>query len=260
MAIDPVIQKSVKYKNIKILNEYIEKINIKKIFEESNIIILRHTLEHLANPKKLLKKIFKNIPPNCKVVIEVPNFDLMLKRKRYDAIIHQHYYYFDKKTISNLIKLAGGYVLNFENYNSGPCGGSMMICCTKLDNRKYKLEKVDIKKKIIKIKESIKQYKIKMKKIKLKLDNEKNIYGFGAGLMLPTFIYHMRYDITKLNLILDDNPKKNNFSYKNLNTKVVSTNNFIPKPNSNFLITSLENIDKIKKRIKKLKPKRIYTV
>ncbi len=184
----------------------------------------------------------------------------MLKNKRLDAIIHQHYHYFDKTTLSNLIISSGGQVKFFQNYNEGPCGGSMMLICKKSKSNSKKIKKLNLREKIYKIKKSINEFKIKMEKIKLELEKNKKIYGFGAGLMLPTFVYHLGINAKIFECILDDNPKKNNFSYKNLDVKVRSTNKFLPKPNSRYLITSLENVKQIKKRIKKLKPNKIYTI
>ena len=259
-VIDPVGSKSKNFKNITLIKKKVENVNFKKIFKYSNLIILRHTLEHIANPTTLLKKIFSNITYNAFIVIEVPNLDLMLKNKRLDAIIHQHYHYFDKTTLSNLIISSGGQVKFFQNYNEGPCGGSMMLICKKSKSNSKKIKKLNLREKIYKIKKSINEFKIKMEKIKLELEKNKKIYGFGAGLMLPTFVYHLGINAKIFECILDDNPKKNNFSYKNLDVKVRSTNKFLPKPNSRYLITSLENVKQIKKRIKKLKPNKIYTI
>ena len=258
-VIDPVGKKNKKLTNITLIKKPVENVNFKKIFNDANLIILRHTLEHISNPMNLMKNIFKNISSNTDIAIEVPNLDLMLKKKRLDALIHQHYFYFDKNTLSNLIISSGGRVKSFKNYLNGPCGGSMMLICKKSNKSKNKFKNINLKNKIATIRKTIKLFKIKMSKIKFQLKNKKNIYGFGAGLMLPTFIYHLGTNISILNCILDDNPKKHNFMYKNLKVNVVSTKKFIPKPNSNYLITSLENTKQIKQRIKKLKPKKIYT-
>ena len=259
-VIDPVGKKNKSFKNILLIKKNVEKVNFKKIFKNSNLIILRHTLEHIANPRALLKKIFINSSNDTKVAIEVPNLDLMLKNKRLDAIIHQHYHYFDKITLTNLIISSGGQVESFLNYNEGPCGGSMMLLCEKSNKNYKKIKSFNLKKKILRIKKTIKFFKKKMEKMKDKIEKNKKVYGFGAGLMLPTFIYHLGIKEKIFDCILDDNPKKNNFSYKNLDVKVRSTNKFLPEPNSKYLITSLENVNQIKKRIKKLNPNNIYTI
>ena len=106
-------------KNSKItfIRKYIEELNFSKVFKNVDLVICRHTLEHIRNPKKILKKIFKEFNPETKIIIEVPDFNKMLKKLRLDAIIHQHYYYFEKETLNNVINESGGRVTDILEYD-----------------------------------------------------------------------------------------------------------------------------------------------
>jgi hypothetical protein len=83
------------------------------------------------------------------------------------------------------------------------------------------------------------------------------VYGFGAGLMLATLDYHLGGRLQNLECILDDDPKKDDMGYKNVNVLVKSTQSFIPPEQSSFVITSLESIRPIYNRITQFNPRRI---
>ena len=45
-------------------------------------------------------------------------------------------------------------------------------------------------------------------------------YGYGAGLMLATLDYHLKFDMSNLECILDDDPTKHNSEYQNINASI----------------------------------------
>ena len=136
----------------------------------------------------------------------------------------------------------------------------MMFLLKKSQKKKNRLKTINIKNKIYRIKKTIKNFTLKMRSLKYEIEKNKKIYGYGAGLMLPTFIYHLGINENIFHCILDDDPTKNNLSYKNLNVKIKSTRRFLPKPFQKYLITSLENNEKIRNKINNLKPKKIYSI
>ena len=167
IAIDPNLPEK-KNSKITFIRKYIEELNFSKVFKNVDLVICRHTLEHIRNPKKILKKIFKEFNPETKIIIEVPDFNKMLKKLRLDAIIHQHYYYFEKETLNNVINESGGRVTDILEYDDGPCGGSLLICCEKAEKEK-KIVKRNLNEKINHIKKRIGKFKKKMQKISKKI-------------------------------------------------------------------------------------------
>ena len=75
--------------------------------------------------------------------------------------------------------------------------------------------------------------------------------------MLATLDYHLGGRLQNLDCILDDDPKKDDMGYKNVNVLVKSTQSFIPLEQSSFVITSLESIRPIYNRIIQFNPRRI---
>ena len=72
--------------------------------------------------------------------------------------------------------------------------------------------------------------------------------------MLPTLFYHLDNPVNNVKIILDDDKDKNNMEYKNIKVKVKFAQKYKVPQGSNFLITSLENKIRIKKRLNKFKP------
>jgi hypothetical protein len=85
----------------------------------------------------------------------------------------------------------------------------------------------------------------------------KPVYGYGASLMLATLGYHLGTDFSAVNCILDDDPLRDGATYENIPVTVKHSTKVAPLPNSSYIITSLENIRPIYRRILELSPRRI---
>lgn len=64
-------------------------------------------LEHLPHPGAVLKGIGNNLKDGAVGIIEVPNFDMMLKNKLFSEFITDHLFYFTKDTLETALKLNG---------------------------------------------------------------------------------------------------------------------------------------------------------
>ena len=83
------------------------------------------------------------------------------------------------------------------------------------------------------------------------------VYGYGASLMLATLGYHLQTDFSQLTCVLDDDPARDGATYEIIPVTVRNTAKVAPEPNSSYMITSLENIRPIFRRILELTPRRI---
>ena len=108
--------KRIESLGIQCFDKPIEKIQIDE--ESFNCITLWAVLEHLQNPKKILKEIYKLLKPNGVLLILVPNVDSLASR-----IMHQdcgtfggdtHINFFNKDTLVNIQKLCGFKTLEIE--------------------------------------------------------------------------------------------------------------------------------------------------
>lgn len=64
-------------------------------------------LEHLPDPNSTLRGIYNNLTDGAVGLVEVPNFDMILRKKLFSEFIGDHLFYFTKDTLSTTLKLNG---------------------------------------------------------------------------------------------------------------------------------------------------------
>jgi len=94
---------------------------VERLFVESPKVRLRNApfdafyilnfLEHLADPNSTLQGIHSNLTDNAIGLIEVPNFDMILKKKLFSEFIADHLFYFTRTTLNALLERNGFEVL-----------------------------------------------------------------------------------------------------------------------------------------------------
>lgn len=71
-------------------------------------------LEHLPNPNMVLRGINYNIADNAVGILEVPNFDMILRDNVFSEFMRDHLFYFTKQTLKIMLELNGFEILNCE--------------------------------------------------------------------------------------------------------------------------------------------------
>jgi cyclopropane fatty-acyl-phospholipid synthase-like methyltransferase len=71
-------------------------------------------LEHLPNPKDVLKGIANNLSPEAVGIIEVPNSDMLFSENLHSEFMLDHIFYYTRKTLVNLIEQCGFEVLDCQ--------------------------------------------------------------------------------------------------------------------------------------------------
>lgn len=94
-------------KGLKVEKNFLEnaKVNLKNA--PFNAFFILNFLEHLPNPNEVLRGIYNNLNDDAVGIIEVPNFDMILKNNLFSEFIGDHLFYFTKETLVNLLKLNG---------------------------------------------------------------------------------------------------------------------------------------------------------
>lgn len=269
-VIDPVAK--IQNDGVIVINKFLEDVNLSKDIKQPDIVICRHTLEHIPNPKKFLKKLLFECRSDCNFIFEVPSLERMIEAQRFDTIMHHHVSYFSVRSLRLLIAKCGGKLISYQIYNAGPCGGSILFSFKKINNLKKKTSKISSAK-------FRREYKIIKKKITIFNNNMKTLrqliqqqeecawpegrrgmklIGYGAGLMLSTFMYFLNISAAKIKYILDDDIKKHNTGYQNIKVKIKHPEKVKFQPGQNYLITSLENKKKLISKILLLEPNHIY--
>ena len=70
----------------------------------ADLIILRHTLEHIDDPLKFLHGIAHAVNYNAKIFVEVPRFEWIVKERAFWDIFYEHCNYFTLESLSSLFR------------------------------------------------------------------------------------------------------------------------------------------------------------
>jgi len=160
---------------------------------DADLIILRHTLEHIENPVQFIKNIPIASSKNTKIYIEVPSFEWIIDRNAFWDIFFEHCNYFSSNCLCNM----------FEDSKHGL-----------LFNGQYQyvigtLNKIDF---------SSKEYAPSViswdslitcrDKYKNFINDHQDILLWGAGAKAATFLNFMDPDKKNISAVIDINPKK----------------------------------------------------
>ena len=83
------------------------------------------------------------------------------------------------------------------------------------------------------------------------IKNRKRV-GYGASLMLPVLSYYLDNDLTCLDCIIDDDPKKTGQYYVNLPVRITHSGEFLSLKDSVCLLTSVASRANVRPMLKKL--------
>jgi len=155
-----------KKRGLKVVKGYVENKKFKIPGGPFDGFICMSFMEHSPDVNKFLKGIFFNLNDDGYGLVEVPNFDMILKKELYTEFIIDHINYFTKDTLSQTLNINGFEVLSCNEIWDG-----------------YIISALIKKKKIFKelnINKIINKIKIDYKKFKKKINNKKIII-WGAG-------------------------------------------------------------------------------
>ncbi len=180
-------------KNNYIIKDYFSE---KYQFIKSDLIILRHTLEHIENPLDFLHMIAKANNHEGSIYIEVPLFDWIIKNNAFWDIYYEHCNYFNFKSLSSIFKVYKRDILFNEQYFYVLAG---------LKNLK---KNANGKKNAFKKYSNL--FKNSIEKYNKYINNNKNIIIWGAAAKGSTFANLLDRNKKQIKYFVDMNPKKQN--------------------------------------------------
>ncbi|MGQ0828886.1 MAG: class I SAM-dependent methyltransferase [Bacteroidota bacterium] len=160
-----------------------------------DLILLRHTLEHIENPHTFIGEIAKANNYKGHIFIEVPTFDWIYKKQAFWDIFYEHCNYFTEKTLSSM----------FNKAETGSLFGEQYIYCyAALKDLKPTIEKQHFK-----AVENI-SFESSILKWTEFLNKKRNIAIWGAGAKGSTFLNLLDSKKEKVKFVIDINPEKQN--------------------------------------------------
>lgn len=91
-----------------------------------DLIVSRHTFEHLADPVGTLKALVRMAAPTATFAIEVPDFGALAEELRFDQVYNEHLQYFSRRSFLQMLN-AAGLVCHELSHNRNP--HSMLALC-----------------------------------------------------------------------------------------------------------------------------------
>lgn len=219
-AIDPCVVMNKKIKNIRCIKKIAEKVDINEVGYTPEIVLCSHTLEHVEDPHTFLKHICKNGDDNTKYFFQFPSCESIIERRAFDQIHHQHINLFSLNSITKILNKLGLSIIDYDK-NEYHYGALMIYFKVKknIKNLKFIKKKINLSKKF-------KEYETYMSNIinivKNYKDKKNKIYAIGASLMTPILNYHLKGLLDLTDNILDDDKKKFNKYFPNINSKIKS--------------------------------------
>jgi hypothetical protein len=163
-----------------------------------DLVMCRHTLEHLADPVTALKSMVAKAAPNAVFALEVPAFDRIVDRLRFDHVHNGHYQYFSLKSFQRMCRIVG---LQTHTWMFNPSMLSMFAMCIRGEDYSPEVDGA-----MPDIQRNYAAFKTYAEAIGNAFMTAKTRYAYGASSAFPVLMYHLGLDASLLEAVIDDNP------------------------------------------------------
>ena len=211
--------KEAKKKGVETINDFFNYNSAKKIsknYNKTDLIIANNVLAHIPDLKEFIKSSIFLLKNDGVLSIEFPHLLNLIKKKQFDTIYDEHYYYFSFTTIKKIFNNYGMTIFDVDELSTH--GGSLRIYVKNKvslkNNISFRVKKVLDKERKEKL-NSINGYKNFQKEINLIkknalffLNNQKNkgkkIIAFGAAHKASTFLNFCKINTNLISHVVDD--------------------------------------------------------
>lgn len=192
-----------------------EKIKM-ELQQKPKLVLANNVLAHVPNPDNFMKGVSNIMGEESVFVLEVPHVLPMIKNNTFDVIFHQHFSYFNLKTLSFLFKNHQLYINEIEEIETQ--GGSLRlfisknnIIAEKFDSIIEKEEKLGLYKieTYQRFSEHILRLKTETSALLQKLKREgKTIVAYGAPGKAANYLNYFGLNTNYFSFIVDISPSK----------------------------------------------------
>tara|TARA_B100001540_G_C15778197_1_gene629682 strand:+ start:129 stop:1304 length:1176 start_codon:yes stop_codon:yes gene_type:complete len=202
-------------------------LRISKKYGNADLLIVRHVWEHVYDQKEFSLALINLVRKDGLILLEIPDYDKIIKKKDYTMVWEEHLYYYNTYTFKQSI-----YNNKFQPISISKVkypSEDIIIGIVKKSNKKN-IRNIQNKNELEKIKNSAKNYGKNFLKYKDAINNKlenyrskKKIVLFGAGHTAVAFISY--FAIKRfISFVIDDNKNKNGFYMPNTNIKIIMSN------------------------------------
>lgn len=240
--------------SIHVFGKNFEDVDLGALPAKPDLIVCRHTLEHIADPRRVVQALMGIAADDALFVFEVPGFDGLIQRFRFDQVFHQHAQYFTLASFLKLLETVGGRHLlhrfNFHDWGAMAVAFVRGDASTRTEARLWSNTEINAR------------YGLFQKQMQtagelLAFCAGAPLYGYGAAQMLPVLGYHMGTDFSELIAVLDDDASKDGVGYWNLPVKILLSGKVTDLHEAAVLITAVDNVQPIMKKLLTSRPRHI---
>lgn len=192
-------------------------------------------LEHLPNINEVLRGAAKNLKEDAVGLVEVPNFDMILRNKLFSEFISDHLYYFTKDTLRMTLERNGFEIIECKEIWYDYIISAVVRKRKKTDISHFKTHQETITKEI---KEYISQYGAK----------KVAIYGAGHQALAIISLTNIRNDIK---YVVDDATFKQNKYTPATHIPIVSKDSLRMDPVEAVLVMAASYSDEVAEKLRK---------
>ena len=249
LGVDPAqnISELANKDNIITINDYWSKDfadNLQKKHGSAKLVFARNVIPHVSELNSVVSGVESILEENGVGIFEIHDANIIFNELHYDSVYHEHLCYFTLKSITYLLNKFNLYP--FEIKRSPISGGSFVIYFSKKKKTQSKNLELEIaneeKTKIndfyswIKFANKVEKHKEETKSIVSNF-SKKKVIGFGSSARSQTFLNFCGFDQNNLDLIIDNNPLKQNLYSPGTNIKIVDFETGIKsKPDVIFIL------------------------
>ncbi len=160
-------------------------VRINKLADSYDLIISCNSFAHISSIRDVCEGIALALKSHGKLIIEVQSWPDLVSQSAFDFVYHEHKYYYDLNSISNLLNQFGMFLIDASKIDSH--GKSYRLIFEKHGSKNINdfLVASEVLTDDHKIIESLEQYNCSLQDLKSKLENFKKknlkIIGFGAS-------------------------------------------------------------------------------
>ncbi|MBX7242073.1 MAG: methyltransferase domain-containing protein [Bacteroidia bacterium] len=213
---------------------------IKEYFTEeysdinADVIIMRHTLEHIPNPFSFVHTIAKANNYKGFLFVEVPTFDWIVEKNAFWDIFYEHCNYFTESSLGSM----------FEEALTGHFfGGQYIYLWADLSKLRREIPEMVINRK------NNLNFDAEVERYRALLSQNKTTAIWGAGAKGSTFLNLMDPEKKQVQYVIDINPLKQGKYIAHTGHPIYSPDILTEKPVENIIIMNENYWDEIKSRV-----------
>lgn len=240
--------------NMTVIGDYVENVDLATALPDApDLVVSTHNLEHITDPKCQLARLFDAAADDALFVVEVPDFDAMVRNLRFDQVFHQHIHYFSLASFLKMIADVGGHYLD-HRINPHNWGGTVIVAFTKKPQNAVRPSPV--RPATTQTERQYALFRDRMAGLRQMIEaQDGEIWGYGAAQMLPTLAYHLDSDMSFLTGILDDCKFRPGLTYPHIPVRIHRPDEETNLSESTVIVTALDAVRPILNRLRDFNPR-----